>query len=366
MIPDYAFPIDADKIAERIATIQPREYGKTRNFIDGAVTYLSPYISRGVISTKQVLEAVLERGFRRIEIRKFIQELAWRDYWQLVWIEKGNAINEDLKRAQPLALHTEMPTAILEAQTGIRAIDTAIKKFYATGYLHNHIRMYIASIACNIGRAHWYTPARWMYYRLLDGDWASNALSWQWVAGSNSHKIYLANQENINKYTRSFQQGTFLDIEYDALPPGDIPGPMRQTSMPDLVTNLPKTKEPVIDRGLPSCVYTYYNLDPNWRSGFRANRILILEPSIFNTYPISQKCLDFALALAKQIPGLQVFTGEFSELTSLLPRTDVYYKEHPLDYNMVGIRDQREWLTGIEGYFPSFSKFWKHAERALL
>jgi deoxyribodipyrimidine photo-lyase len=64
--------------------IDPILYGKTRNFIDGAVTYLSPYVSRGVISTKFVLENILNRGYHPNGIEKFVQELAWRDYWQQV------------------------------------------------------------------------------------------------------------------------------------------------------------------------------------------------------------------------------------------------------------------------------------------
>ena len=57
--------------------------------------------------------------------------------------------------------------------------------------------MYVASIACNIAQSHWIVPAKWMYYYLLDADWASNSLSWQWVAGTNLKK-YFANQQNIN------------------------------------------------------------------------------------------------------------------------------------------------------------------------
>jgi deoxyribodipyrimidine photo-lyase len=60
--------------------------------------------------------------------------------------------------------------------------------------------MYIASLACNVAQSQWRIPAKWMYYHLLDADWASNALSWQWVAGTNSNKKYFANQNNINKY----------------------------------------------------------------------------------------------------------------------------------------------------------------------
>mgnify|MGYP000380202181 CR=1 FL=1 len=128
---------------------------------------------------------------------------------------KENEINFDLKNKQLKVSNTAISKSILEANTGIKAIDTAITSFYNNGYLHNHLRMYIASLACNVAQSHWNFPAKWMYYHLLDADWASNALSWQWVAGTNSNKKYIANQDNINKYCHTKQSNTFLDISYD-------------------------------------------------------------------------------------------------------------------------------------------------------
>ena len=91
---------ELSQILEKIDSIQPIEYGKSRNFIDGAVTKLSHYSSRGVISTNQVLEHVMSQDYPFYKVEKFIQELAWRDYWQQVWIDKGSLINSDLKKEQ--------------------------------------------------------------------------------------------------------------------------------------------------------------------------------------------------------------------------------------------------------------------------
>ena len=226
------FSTDYAALLEQLDHLDPIAYGKTRNFIDGAVTKLSPYISRGVISTKLVMEKVLANGYDPYQIEKFLQELAWRDYWQQVWIEKGEAINHDLKHEQWDVENHEMPITIDQAQTGIEAIDEAIGEFYQNGYLHNHIRMYIAAIACNIGKAHWKVPAQWMYYYLLDGDWASNALSWQWVAGANANKKYVANQENINKYCYTNQRDGFLNVPYSEFEHMSIPEELRETHLP--------------------------------------------------------------------------------------------------------------------------------------
>ena len=108
-----SFPTKYEQILERIEAIDPVNYGRTRNFQNGAVTRLSPYIARGVISTKQVTENILARGLPLPAIEKFIQELAWRDYWQQVWIVKGDAINQDLRHPQPDTENQQIPQAIV-------------------------------------------------------------------------------------------------------------------------------------------------------------------------------------------------------------------------------------------------------------
>lgn len=345
--------------------IDPINYAKTRNFIDGDVTRLSPYISRGVISTKMVMEHVLNQGHSPYQIEKFLQELAWRDYWQQIWIAKGEGIDEDLKHPQPLAGHHEMPKALIEGQTQIKAIDEAIETYYQTGYLHNHIRMYIAAIACNIGRSHWKTPAQWMYYHLIDGDWASNALSWQWVAGSNANKTYYANQDNINKYCYSRQKGTFMDVPYEAFSGMEIPEELAETTLPNLTTLLPEGNSVELDADKPTFIYNYYNLDPTWRADQEANRVLLLEPSKFLQYPISKNGIDFMLGLSKNIPDIQVYTGEFEQLKESHKLETCYFKEHPLNHNYEGQEDPRDWMFSVKGYFPSFFTFWKKCRKEL-
>ncbi len=352
-------------ILDQIESIDPEEYGKTRNFIDGAVTKLSPYISRGVISTNQVYQSILDRGYDPNKLEKFIQELAWRDYWQQVWIAKGDEIDKDLRREQPNVQNREMPRAIVDANTGIEAIDEAIKEYFETGYLHNHIRMYIASIACNMGGSHWWVPARWMYYHLWDGDWASNALSWQWVSGANAGKEYYANQQNINKYCYTRQKGTFLDVEYEEFDHMDIPEVLRDTIIPELKTPLPEKQEIQVDSSKNTLIYNYYSIDPKWHKNEDVNRILLLEPSVFEEYPISEKSLDFAIRLAKEnIDGIQVYAGEFDDLKKEYSLSKIFYKEHPLN-KYSGIEEPRDWMFGVTGYFRSFFAFWKKCKKEL-
>jgi deoxyribodipyrimidine photo-lyase len=366
-----SFPTDYASILERVSKINPLQYGKTRNFIDGAVTYLSPYISRGVISVKQVQESVLAKGHHPATIEKLLQELAWREYFQRVWQAKGDSLFQDIKQSQSDVQRHKMIEAITNAATGITAIDNLIHEFHQTGYLHNHVRMYVASIACNVGKAHWSAPAQWMYYHLLDGDLASNTCSWQWVAGAFSSKKYYCNQENINRYTHSNQTNTFLDSAVESLPNSLVPDALKSIFDLNLKTQLPTIPTPSIDITKPTLIYNSYNLDPLWREDEDVNRILLLEPSHFQKFPVSEKVIEFIIHLSKNIPGIKLMVGEASELIELyknspLGLNGLISKEHPAFTHYPGVKDDRDWIyPGVKGYFNSFFSFWKKCERYL-
>lgn len=360
------FATNYNDILNQIDNIDPVKYGKSRNYTNGAVTKLSPYISRGLISTKQVANTLLNKGYKPFEIYTFIKELTWRDYFQQVWIAKGNEIDFDLKKAQDKVSNHKIPLSIIENKTGIEAIENATKELYNTGYLHNHLRMYIASICCNIGQCHWHAPAQWMYYHLLDADWASNALSWQWVAGSFSNKKYYANQENINKYCQTNQQHTFLDVPYDKIDSINVPDILSTIIAPNLKTNLPNSDTIDIHSNKPFCVYSFYNLDCKWMEEVDANRILLLEPSFFKKYPVSDQTIDFILALSENISNIKVVVGDYEDIFRDVDRQEIHFKEHPTNKHYNGIEHSRDWLfEDIKGYYPSFSAYWKKCEKYL-
>lgn len=360
------FPTAYTDIIDRINGTDPGKYAAGRNYIDGAVSYLAPYISRGVISTKQVLNILLAKGFAPEQMEKFIQELTWRDYFQRVWQQLGDDMFDDIRRSNTGTRHRHLPAALQEAKTGILAIDKGINELYETGYMHNHLRMYTASIACNIGKAYWEMPSKWMYYHLLDGDIASNTCSWQWVAGSFSSKQYFCNQENINKYTRSQQTHTYLDKAYEELPLMDVPVELTATTGIQLTTELPANSTAVIDPSLPILLYNTYNLDPHWRNDIHANRILLLEPSHFKQFPVSNKVIAFVLSLAKNIEGIQVFTGEISDIPFINKVPAILSKEHPAFMHYPGQKEARDWMfPEVTGFYNSFFGFWKKCERIL-
>jgi deoxyribodipyrimidine photo-lyase len=149
------FPTSYEAVLHRMDQIDPVRYAVSRNFIDGSVSGLSPYISRGFITLPMIRDSVISKGYSQVQAQKFLQELCWREYFQRVWWKLGEHINTDILQAQQAVSNHEMVTAIVEAQTGIKAIDDQILKLYETGYMHNHARMYVAGIACNLAGCHW-------------------------------------------------------------------------------------------------------------------------------------------------------------------------------------------------------------------
>jgi deoxyribodipyrimidine photo-lyase len=214
------FPPTREAALARIASVDPAEYSRSRNALNGAVTQLSPYITHGFISLPEVLEGVrLHHSVRTQD--KFVFELGWREYFRHVWQHRGNGIFKSLHEGvlPDEAYADEIPFDILHASTGVAAIDMAVKTLYATGYLHNHARMWLASYMVHLRKVHWRAGADWMYGHLLDGDLASNHLSWQWVAGTGSHKPYLFNAENVSRYAPLawHSAGSVIDTTYEEL-----------------------------------------------------------------------------------------------------------------------------------------------------
>jgi deoxyribodipyrimidine photo-lyase len=169
-----AWPPTLAAALARIEAVRPGECARTRNAIDGAVTGLSPYITHRLVSLPVQ--------------HKFVQELGWRAYFRHVWEHRGDGILQSLHEG-PLADAADasaLPADIREGRTGVPVIDRAVRDLYATGMLHNHARMWLASDIVHVRKVHWRVGADWLYAHWLDGDLASNHLSWQRVAGTGS------------------------------------------------------------------------------------------------------------------------------------------------------------------------------------
>ena len=202
-IPDSA--AGGRKAAEAaLATIDPRAYAASRNHLDGAVTRLSAYIRHGVLSLDEVRNAALAAVGDAKQAEKFIQELAWRDYWQRVYLTYPERIWEDVEAYKTgfdaSEYDPDLPADIAAGETGVACIDQFIAMLKDSGYLHNHARMYLAAYIVHWRRVSWQAGARFFLAHLIDGDPASNNLSWQWIASTFANKPYIFNLENVAKY----------------------------------------------------------------------------------------------------------------------------------------------------------------------
>ena len=219
MFPDD-FPPTLDAARARLAAIRPDAYARTRNRLDGAVTRLSPYLTHGFLTLRDVAEALAERHALPVQ-HKLVYELGWRAYFRHVWHHLGDGIFASLHEG-PLpdaAYARELPADVREARTGLAVVDEAVRTLYATGWLHNHARLWLASYVVHLRKVHWKAGADWLYAHLLDGDLASNHLSWQWVAGTGSTKPYLFNADNVARYAPPAWHGagSAVDATYDEL-----------------------------------------------------------------------------------------------------------------------------------------------------
>jgi deoxyribodipyrimidine photo-lyase len=192
------------KAERKLVAIEPVKYARTRNFGDGKITRLSTYIHHGILSLNEVRNHALTKCSEPVQITKFIQELAWRDFWQRILTVHPEWAWEDAEPYKtgftPQDYADVLPEDIANGKTGVACIDAFIHELTATGYIHNHARMYLASYLVHFRHIKWQVGARWFLQHLLDGDVASNNLSWQWVASTFSHKPYIFNLENVDKY----------------------------------------------------------------------------------------------------------------------------------------------------------------------
>ena len=185
-------------------TYRNYDYGPGRHF---NVSRLSPYLSTRLIRETEVLEDTL-RQYSKQEAYKFVQEIFWRGYWK-GWLEQRPQLWESYWEVLPSSLEqlNEDPQAkknYLAAclgETGIQIYDSWVRELVETGYLHNHARMWFASIWIFTLKLPWELGADFFYRHLIDGDPASNTLGWRWVAGLHTKgKTYLASPSNIIKY----------------------------------------------------------------------------------------------------------------------------------------------------------------------
>ena len=187
------------------------EYSKLRNFDYGPdnrsnISCLSPYITHGIINEKEVIKKSLNK-FSFAKNEKFIQEVLWRTYWK-GWLELRPSVWTDflieLKKIKEDFQNNQNYKNAIEGKTNVECFNYWVNELKENNYLHNHTRMWFASIWIFTLNLPWQLGAEFFMQHLYDGDAASNTLGWRWVAGVQTQgKHYLASEWNIKKFTNN-------------------------------------------------------------------------------------------------------------------------------------------------------------------
>ncbi len=395
----------------RLKAVSPSNYARTRNALDGAVTGLSPYFTHGLLTVPEATGLIHARtplGFDD----KLVFEFAWREFFHHVWSranDHGNAILSDMRAPPtwPGAYADTLPDDIREGRTGVRAIDAAVRVLYATGYLHNHARMWLASYVVHVRKVHWRAGADWLYAHLLDGDLPSNHLSWQWVAGTFSSKPYLFNADNVSKFAPARARaawaspGTVIDQSYEALDilarskrdAGAERGRHEAVEAPETVGDVPGGLLQAISESNPALARVFKSgsaidlvaiLQPGetlelvhpWAllpptAGTLARRLGVIHQPAHALWPWSTARWDFVLrAMASQVDA--VWVGDLHQLRASLKLPD----STRLRTQATRFPGYREALAGLAPATPeprllanpprlcrSFSAFYEQARR---
>ena len=240
------FPTTRAAALERLSDFAPlagRHYAAQRNRDPGPgerdnVSLLSPYIRHRAITEHEVIAKVLAHHSPKAA-EKFVQEVFWRTYWK-GWLQMRPQVwrsfldERDIEQAR-LARDNGLREAVAAAEagrSGVEGFDHWARELVETGYLHNHARMWFASIWIFTLRLPWTLGADFFMRHLLDADPASNTLGWRWIAGIQTPgKTYQASADNIARFTDNRFRPTGLAPQAPAIrdeappPPGALPAP---------------------------------------------------------------------------------------------------------------------------------------------
>mgnify|MGYP000049248570 FL=1 len=198
---------EALDVMERYIENNISDYTAKRNFDFGPqnrknISCLSPYITHRLISEYEVAKKTLSKyPYQKVE--KFIQEIFWRVYWK-GWLELRPKVWTDFVEDTKNIENTKEYEKAINGETNIDCFNDWVKELKENNYLHNHTRMWFASIWIFTLKLPWQKGAEFFLRELYDGDAASNTLSWRWVAGIQTKgKNYIAQNWNINKFTNN-------------------------------------------------------------------------------------------------------------------------------------------------------------------
>ena len=316
----------------RLAAFDVSAYARTRNLVGSGsgVSHLGPYIRHGLITLTECRTAAIRKSGGNPPI-KFLQELAWREYYQRVYEQLGDAImHTNLESPKVKLGNRPLPDDIRFGSTGLACMDENINELRETGYMYNHARMWVASYIIHHRKVAWHHGAQLFLQHLLDGDPASNSLGWQWIASTYSHKPYLFDQGNVQRFSdhcsrcAAARNGSCPFREYIDIPPA------REFSKPLPVVRQENPDNAALVAGKPDVIWVHGD-----HIDAPANAALTLYPDIPAVF-----ILDTTLAASRKI-SLKRFGFLYESVADAFTR-------HPTG-GRIFVGDPAAVLTSMEG-----------------
>ncbi len=354
---------EALEVLENYVEKEITNYNSKRNFDFGPlnrenVSCLSPYITHRLITEYEVTKKVLSKHPHQ-KVEKYIQEIFWRVYWK-GWLELRPKVWSDFIEDLKTIEENENYQKAVNTQTNIECFNDWVQELKENNYLHNHTRMWFASIWIFTLNLPWQKGAEFFMKHLLDGDAASNTLSWRWVAGLQTKgKHYVAQAWNISKFTNNKYQK--VELNENALPITD--------------TREYKLKAPEISKeDIGSDTLLFFENDLNIESlklKKYQNIFCIFLSNDKRKIKLDEKVINFKKKIiddqTKRFPVTKVLEEtQFEELAEKTKKFDIIYpsigenlsflklikKKKNLEYNfLVREGDEFCWQFSNKGYF---------------
>ncbi len=337
------------------------EYSKLRNFDFGPdqrrnISCLSPYITHGVLSEIEVMSLSLKKH-SFVKIEKFIQEVLWRVYWK-GWLELRSSVWSDyiinLKIIREKYEDDPKYLEAIEGKTNIECFDQWVKELKTYNYLHNHTRMWFASIWIFTLDLPWQLGAEFFLKYLYDGDAASNTLGWRWVAGIQTQgKHYLASEWNIKKFTNN----RFQNIKLNE----NVPPKVSEKTYPIIKKDF---VNPVIENDKTLVIFeNNLSFEIADLKKYKFNKIVLINnPNKFRQIKLSDKVIKFKTDLLNdQLERIRTLSIDCEILTidKLKDIKDDYYILYPsvgenLDYILSELSDYKFLYRELDQFSWSF------------
>jgi deoxyribodipyrimidine photo-lyase len=378
--PDLAEPWQGGRhmALQRLSAIDAVAYGRSRNHLDGSVTRLSPYLRHGCLSLQETIHT-LQQHFGTQAI-KLIAELSYRDYFRQVWYRFGDAIQQPLEPPKVVPGENSLPGFIGQGFTGLVCMDEIVRSLQQEGYVHNHARMWFAAYVLHWLKVDWHQAADWFEQHLLDGDLASNHLSWQWIASSFSHKPYYFNKENIIKFggQRWCQQCRVrcpFDASYEALEQQLFTtSSAAKATLPTSATGTaPTQKGDDLSHATKADTLVWLHdemLSPEHPLLTKSESVaFVFDPALYGQWPL--KRLQFMADCLSEIPQAEIWIGNTNEVLAGFSQEQIISQETPNTAIKALVKDARlTWIKEPSLYNTSFSdhelmrfsRYWKKVE----